>query len=466
MGYQWATAAMLYLLNCQSASKLRKANCFPWHSFSLTCLSAAVTIGVTIPASADDSTNADLAAQIRLLQQQNSLLQQELQQQGDALDALTHKVKDLESSRSDSQSAGLEVPAQGGFNLGKVNLSVEGGVAFFETGSDGFSPDSEFRVDEARIFLEAPIWNELYFFTDLDLATRENTGLSSQLGELYLDYQDVSQLWGKDSQLNVRAGRLFIPFGEEYMTRYAAENPLISHSLADFWGIDPGVEAYGQLGKFSYVVAVQNGGGNGVEDFDGDKSVTARLGFDPDEHWHFSLSGMRTGDLNPATEPTTQLWFANGFFRSLGSPATSAFHANLVEGDVAFRWKRWHGGHVSGYGGYARYADNDPLANNGRDLFFYSVEAAQNLPHKFYTAVRFSELLAQGGYPLLGFGDSGEYFYGSLTKKLWRLSLGLGYRFNERFLIKTEYSLERGEETDGSLRDHEDFFGTEAAFKF
>lgn len=35
------------------------------------------------------------------------------------------------------------------------------------------------------------------------------------------------------------------------------ENPLISHSLSDLWGIDPGVELYGTVGDFNYVVAVQ-----------------------------------------------------------------------------------------------------------------------------------------------------------------------------------------------------------------
>jgi len=66
---------------------------------------------------------------------------------------------------------------------------------------------------------ETPIWQEVYFFSDIDEATRENTGLSTQLGELYLDFQDVSQVWGKDGQLNLRAGRMFVPFGEEYLDR-------------------------------------------------------------------------------------------------------------------------------------------------------------------------------------------------------------------------------------------------------
>ena len=67
--------------------------------------------------------------------------------------------------------------------------------------------------------------------------------------------------------LNVRAGRIDVPFGEEYLMRDAIDNPLISHSLPDIWGVDEGIELYGAAGKFSYVVAVQNGGIPATRDF-------------------------------------------------------------------------------------------------------------------------------------------------------------------------------------------------------
>ena len=140
---------------------------------------------------------------------------------------------------------------------------------------------------------------------------------------------------------------------------------------------------------------MQNGSGaNGVQDFDGDKSVAGRISFDPNRHWHFSVSGMRTGDVNAQQDMISALWFGSGFFQSLGSPAATTFHANLVEGDVT---ARWNSGHVSAFGGYARYGDNDPSADNGRDIFYYSVEGVQDLPEKFYAAARFSEIMADKG---------------------------------------------------------------------
>jgi hypothetical protein len=328
------------------------------------------------------ANDTNLEQQIDVLRQQNALLQQQVQNQSSLLDSLTKKVEDLEAANTQHENAVAENPPekQGGFSLGKVNLSAEGGVAFFNTGSEGFSPQSDFRVDEARLFLDAPIWDEVYFHGEVDAATRENPNLNVQLNELYLDAQDISQIWGQDNQLNLRAGRIFFPFGEEYLNRNVIDDPLISRSLTDIWGVSPGIEAYGSFNQISYYLAVQNGSGaNGVQDFDGDKSVTGKVGFDPYPWLHLSVSGMRTGNLNVQQDMNSALWFADGFFNSLGSPETTRFQAYLTEGDLTVRWRS---GHVSAFGGYALYSDNDPTSDNGRNIFYYSVEGVQNLPKK------------------------------------------------------------------------------------
>ncbi|HEY3913676.1 MAG TPA: hypothetical protein VGN61_04245 [Verrucomicrobiae bacterium] len=415
--------------------------------------------------------DTNLEAQVQALQQQNALLQQQLEKQNQSIEALSKKVEDLEATGTRQENAAEQnapPPAPtgyGGYNLGSVNLSAEGGLAFFNTDSDGFSPHSDFRVDEARLFVEAPVWKEVYFQGEVDLATRENDSLTVQMGELYLDAEDLSQLWGRDGQLNLRAGQMWIPFGEEYLSRYAIDDPLISHSVSDIWGYGPGVELYGALSKFNYVVAVQNDSGrNGVQDFNGDKAVTGRIGYDPNKHLHFSVSAMRTGDLNVQNDQISSLWFGGELLQPLGGPLTTLFHEELAEGDVAFRWAS---GHVSAFGGYGRYGDNDPHASNGRNFFFYSAEGMQSLPKKFFAAIRFSEVLSDKGMPIPGLGSYGEYGeQDDLATELWRLSLGIGYRFSDNLLIKTEYSFEGGNDIDGDSRDREDFFGTEAAFKF
>ncbi len=423
---------------------------------------------------ADDS--ADTRQEVQTLKQRNATLEELVRQQASLIENLGRRVTDLEQTNAKRGAAG-DAPADagdignakssGGFNLGKVNFSGEGGVAFFNTGRDGLWPNSAFRVDEARLFVEAPIWGDVYFFSEINLATRENDDLNVELGELYLDFENVSQLWGRDRQLNIRAGRLDVPFGEEYLSRDAIDNPLISHSLADFWGVDEGVELYGAFGKFSYVVAVQNGGVDGTQDYNSDKAVVARVGFDPTRWLHLSVSAMRTGDLDASDDYLSEIWFGNGWFRSIGSTNTTKFHANLIEGDVAVRWTD---GHFKAFGGAICYDDNDTARNNQRDMYFYSVEAKQRLLRKLYAAARFSQIFADDGYPIAGLGDQGEYFFtwnpAAWTEDIWRLSLGLGWQFSDRLLLKVEYTFERGTEVGGGKRDHEDFFGAEAAFKF
>jgi hypothetical protein len=80
-----------------------------------------------------------------------------------------------------------------------------------------------------------------------------------------------------------------------------------------------------------------------------------------------------------------------------------------------------------------------------------------------------NQIFASRGYPIAGQADPGEYFYSPfapLTRTLWRLSLGLGYRFSDNLVLKTEYSFEGGRELGGDARDHEDLFAVQAALKF
>jgi hypothetical protein len=49
---------------------------------------------------------------------------------------------------------------------------------------------------------------------------------------------------------------------------------------------------------------------------------------------------------------------------------------------------------------------------------------------------------------------------------LWRLSLGLGYRWSPNLLFKAEYTFEQGTKLSGTHRLDENFIGAEVAFKF
>ena len=413
----------------------------------------------TLPAQNDPAVQTELRQ-----------LKDQLKQQQAIIDNLTRKVGELESRQSQLPPATTEAaPAKQPWpplQLGKLHIGGEGAVAFFNTGSEGPFPNKEFRVDEAKLFVETPIWNDIYFFTEVNILTREEGDTYFRVGELYLDFENLGRWFNRDRWLNLRVGRFDVPFGEEYITRDAIDNPLVSHSLSDTWGVDEGIELYGTIGKFSYVLAVQNGGHPSLHDYDGDKAVAGRLSFDPEKWLHFSVSAMRTGDLDVDGDEFSELWFGNAFIRALGNPATTTtFHAELLEGDLQFNFPR---GYLKGAGGYIHSNDNDTSgADNERDVYYYYAEGVFNITPKFYAAARFSQVFAEDGFPVLG-GSSNwmQYFINELTSELSRLSIGIGYRPTANLLLKTDFTYDTGETVSGESRNHENFFGVAAAFKF
>jgi len=420
---------------------------------------------------ADEGT--DFKEQLRQLQEQNSQLQQQLLQQQQLIQNLTRRLSDMEGAnqkRSEEigtlkteieQAPVASAESSKPFSLGKVVLSGEGAVGFFESGNEGQYTHADFHVDEARLFLDAQVWNDVYLFAGIDITTRENPNQKLRLNELYVDFENVSKLWNVDRLLNIRVGQFYTPFGEEYQHRYAIDDPLISHSLSDIWGVDDGIEAYGSSGQFDYAIAVQNGGMPGSTSFHADKSVAGRLGYTPAKWLRLSASAMRTGNLG-VSDNVSDLWFGNGLFVPLGLPATTAtFHANLAEGDLQLKFSR---GEVKAAGGYARFDDDNTAADDERNIYYYYVEGLYDVTTKFYGAVEFSQIIAANGYPIPGQGS--DMYFGELTKNIWRLSLDIGYRFSNQLVLKAEYSVERGTEPDGNSRNHEDQVALQLAYGF
>ncbi|HEX3729640.1 MAG TPA: hypothetical protein VHV47_07535, partial [Opitutaceae bacterium] len=264
--------------------------------------------------------------QVQALIDQNRRLQDQLQAQQKTIDTLAARLAQVDqaNARQQDQLDALSqrlgaAPAADSFSGGaaekELRVSAEAGVGWFNSGAKGQSPNAEFRVDELRLFLEAPVWKNVFAFAELDPRTRETADDGTYLGQFYLDFENVSGAWGQDDLLTLRAGRFSIPFGEEYQSRNAIDNPLVSHSLSDLWGFDSGIEAFGRYGPWQYAVAVQNGGQQPLADFHPDKSVAARLGYDPAGWLHLSASAMRTGRLTSAGDALSALWFGNGFFR-------------------------------------------------------------------------------------------------------------------------------------------------------
>jgi hypothetical protein len=350
--------------------------------------------------------------------------------------------------------------------LSRLHISGEGGVAFFDTGANGQFPNDEFRVDEAKLFVEAAIVNDIYIFGEFNVITREEGNELFELGELYVEFENA---FNKGNLLNFRFGRFDIPFGEEYLTRDAIDNPFVSHSLSDIWGVDEGVEVYGFTKNVEYIFAVQNGSEPLIQDFDSDKAIVGRFQYKFNPKIHLSFSAMRTGDIDVAQDKFSGIWFGNSELLALGSEETTTkFHAALIQLDGHWGWQS---GHVHAGGGYLNYEDNDSAADNSRDVYYFQLEGVQNLntaQNIWYAGARYSRITVDNAFPLIGNGNMDRYMFDRslLTKELWRFGIAIGYRIGHNFLLKTEYNFERGKFLDDTKRDEEDFFGVEAAFKF
>lgn len=417
----------------------------------------------------------DVEAQLRALTEQNRLLQEQVSSQQRAIDALRARMASIEQAPSPAQSpapSAQEIPAQSPppeqpvstGSLG-VRISGEGGAAYFLTGKNGAYPNGEFRWDDAKLFVDASVWNDVFFYSELDLITRETNDNDVHFGEMYVDFENVSALWNQDRQLNVRVGRFDIPFGEEYQLRGVMENPLIAHSESDIWGWDQGLEVYGQQGRASYVLSVMDEGDSILNTGHTGKSVAGRLGYDPGGGLHLSASAMTTGRLSANADSISALWFDNGFFRSL-APATSNsyFKADLEEVDASYRWKD---GEAAAAGGLVQFSDAGTRSSASRNMSYYYLEAMQHVSEHLYGAVRFSAVSAPGGYPLAGDGTRGEYFFGDvLTTNIYRMSFGAGYQFSRPVEIKVDFSPEWGRTTNDGDRTGDDFFSTELGLKF
>lgn len=398
---------------------------------------------------------------VRELVEQNRVLVEQVRAQQKQIDELRQRLDRLDEPAAPARALASTSDADR-----TVRVSGEASLGFFHSGSDGTQPNGEFRVDDARIFVEAPVWKNTYFFGGLELTTREASDEYFHVGELYLDTEN---LWSGDRthHLSLRVGRFNVPFGEEYQYRNVIDNPLVSHSLADIWAIDEGVQVYGQLGRVRYNLAVQNGGNPTLRDGNSDKAVTARLTLEATSRLTLSASALRTGKLDIAADGLSALWFGNAFFRSIATPGTArTFTADLAEVDARYRWP---GGQLLATAGWVAYDDDSTVRDNSRHLTYYSLEGLQHLSEHLFAAARYSAIDAPHGYALAGQGNAGRYFYnpyGPLTEELRRLSVGLGYQFGPPLVWKVEYSWEDGQLVGGAKRRNEDQLSSVLGFRF
>ena len=145
------------------------------------------------------------AAELRALMDQNRRLQEQVQSQQQEIDELrgrlnelagtgTRQARELDALR-DRVAEAADVPvarSSGGERDREIRLSGEAGLAYFDGGPQSAWPNGEFRADDVKVYLEAPVWKDTYLFAELDLVTREANDEFFHMGEVYVDFENIS----------------------------------------------------------------------------------------------------------------------------------------------------------------------------------------------------------------------------------------------------------------------------------
>ncbi len=402
-----------------------------------------ITIGLLCSALAATAASPEIEERLSRLEQENRELQRQLEALAEPVTASADTAPSLSS---------------------RWRLGGQAGVGFFHSGPEGEYPEGDFRIDDARLQLDVMIADHVYGFIEAEFTERESPDENMRVGSLFVDVEDIASDHLGRGALVLRVGRFPIPFGEEYKHRYPAENPLISHSLADFWGVDEGVAVFGKAGRIDYIVAVQNGGYAQTFDGNSDKSVTGRVGYEPVAALRISLSAMRTGDLDVEKDELGEIWFGDDFLRPQSGPEQDGvFSAEFYQADVRWSWKH---GHIAGAGGYMNYREDTDISTEGRTAWYASLEVVQDLTRSVYAAARGSLIDPDSSFCIPGLSPIRDDATSFQVTKIWRTGLGLGWRIQQDLTFKAEYVWERGELIDGARLDEQDMAAAEIAFAF
>jgi hypothetical protein len=448
-----------------------------WPSF---CRIVALSVGCYLLNCTDAfgqtvSVPDSILEKLSALEKQNAQLVALLKDQQKQIEELSLRISETEELGNDSadlieelqedSSSGFEAIASSSSNIGsKVHISGEAGIVFFAGEANTQFPNEEFRVDEARLFVEAEVARDIYFFSSIFLFNRDMDNSNLFVGELYVDWENPFGLENLDRLINFRAGQFPIPFGQEYEYRYVMENPLVSRALQDIMGMDEGISFYGEVGDFDYVLAIQNGGANSLRDFSTDNSITFRGTYNVNDQLSLVGSFHTTGNIDSNRDRMSAIWFGGGLFQSIGSVSAEHFKTELLQLDANFSWEK---GWIRGTVGQADYRDTDGFFDNSRDMDYFSLEAVHFLSPRLHAAFRIGQIDTNGGYPIPGNGNREAYFMSGLqTENLDRVSLGLGYWPAENVVTKIEYTIEEGKLSDGTDRNQGDQVAAQIAVRY
>lgn len=311
----------------------------------------------------------------------------------------------------------------------RITIGGDLNVGFVKTGLAGTQPNGLFyaggNIYGANLFIDAELGDGFWAHNTLSVSS---SGLGVE--ELYVQAKDFLHT---DGLVSAKAGRMDIPFGEEYLWQYPFENPMVLRTTAWPWDEDEGVEAFGKAGQLSYVAAVMSGSSNTYSGADDSPylSLVGRAGYDPTDWLHLGVSAMENGN-----HASSAIAFNFVHITPVtGSPSkTVDFQAYETDATV----KISHVVKLSGDGGLVSIDDVNPYS---RTLYYYYGQAQVNLTDEFYVCGRYSDIgtfNSTQGYNFGGDYDGAFLLTPFDTESLSRIGTALGYKLNDSTVIKVE----------------------------
>lgn len=321
-----------------------------------------------------------------------------------------------------------------------VRISGYGAFGYYDSGGAGGVRHGSFLVKDASLFVEAQVWEKVSFFYEAWITHYLfDGGAGFDDGELYVRFSDLLGT-EETARIGVKAGRIDVPFGEDYLRMDAIDDPLISLSAADPWAIDEGAEVYGRSGALHWVLAVTNGNIASGGDDSHSKLWCGKLFGDVCPDLYLSGSVLNAGDTGVST-----IWFGRGLITPVGlfggsaagTSPSSQVSSTLWEADARLGESRRCslGLQVGG-----AMIDDDVGAFD-RTLVWLEVEPAVHFTPRLSAHVRYSQIGtddADEGYLLQGdiFGAGDELGYD--THRMQRLACGLSWVLDPHARIKLE----------------------------
>jgi hypothetical protein len=317
------------------------------------------------------------------------------------------------------------------------------------------------------LFLDAQLGSQVYFFAQ----ARVDRGFdpSDHGAQIRLDEYALRITPWEDGRFTLQVGKFATVVGNWVPRHLSWENPFINAPLVYenvtpisdifasaspygfvhgfvynpviwnpvIWGPSyaSGVSVSGQLGQFDYAAEMKNASlssrpesWNATEIGFDNPTVSARIGFRPNQMWNFGFSVSDGAYFRPEAMRTLP------YGSDIGD-----YHERVLGQDISFAWH-----HLQLWAEFYEARFEVPRVGDA-DTFAYYFEAKYKFTPQFFGAVRWNQQF---------FADVPDGYGGNIPwgDDIWRVDIAAGYRFTSHTQLKLQYSFQK--ETSGPGNDN------------